>query len=60
MLLRSCESDDRGFTAKIADFGLSFQMEGVATHMSFMHGGTIAYMAPEAVIEGKKSKASDV
>ena len=60
VLLRSCESDDRGVIAKIADFGLSFKMEGVATHMSFMCCGTLAYMAPEAILEGHKSKASDV
>lgn len=60
VLLRSCESEDRGVIAKIADFGLSFKMEGMETHMSSMCGGTLAYMAPEAILDGHKSKASDV
>ena len=60
VLLRSCESELRGVTAKIADFGMSFKLEGDATHMSLMCCGTLAYMAPEALLEGHKNKASDV
>ena len=60
VLLRSSESEARGVTAKIADFGLSFKMEDAVTHVSAMCCGTLPYLSPEALLEGRKSKASDV
>ena len=60
VLLRSCESDDRGVTAKISDFGLSFKMDPSQTHVSRMCCGTLAYLSPEVLLDGHKSKAADV
>ena len=35
-------------------------MEEAATHVSAMCCGTLPYLSPEALLEGRKSKASDV
>ena len=59
-MLRSCESEERGVTAKISDFGLTFKMDEARTHMSKMCCGTLRYMAPEALLDGHKNTATDV
>jgi len=60
VLLRSDASSERGFTAKIADFGLSVKMDTTETHVSGMNQGTTTHMAPELLMDGRQSKAADV
>lgn len=42
------------------DFGLSFKMDNQETHMSSVWHGTLTHMAPEVLLQGCQSKASDV
>ena len=49
---------DKGFTAKISDFGLSRDFAGVTVITSAL--GTTCYMAPELLSSGKLNKAGDV
>ncbi|GIL79954.1 hypothetical protein Vretifemale_9192, partial [Volvox reticuliferus] len=46
--------------AKVSDFGLSLRIDNDATHVSNMYQGTTAFMAPELLLYGRVSKASDV
>lgn len=46
--------------AKVSDFGMSEQLATEQTHQSNVHSGTITHMAPETIIAGHLSKASDV
>jgi serine/threonine protein kinase len=48
------------FTAKVSDFGLSLHLGPEATHVSRTHAGTMTHMAPELLLAGRASKASDV
>ncbi|KAG2428391.1 hypothetical protein HYH02_014407 [Chlamydomonas schloesseri] len=49
------------FTFKIADFGLSVEMQGPnQTHVSNLAQGTPFFAAPEVVAEGRMSPAADV
>ncbi|KAI8469179.1 MAG: kinase-like domain-containing protein [Monoraphidium minutum] len=48
------------FTAKVSDFGLALHMGPDATHVSSTHAGTVTHMAPELLLVGRASKASDV
>ncbi|GAX74177.1 hypothetical protein CEUSTIGMA_g1626.t1 [Chlamydomonas eustigma] len=59
VMLKS-SGEGRGFTAKVADFGLSVKMNNADTHMSNMYQGTMTHMAPELLMEGRISKAADV
>ncbi|CAL8464410.1 g3945 [Coccomyxa elongata] len=52
--------DNRGYTCKLADFGLSRVMENNSTHVSTSTFGTAAYMPAELLMEGKMTKAADV
>lgn len=45
---------------KVSDFGLSLAMDSDITHVSHMHAGTLTHMAPELLLEGRASRASDV
>ncbi|MEW5313558.1 MAG: hypothetical protein WDW38_005116 [Sanguina aurantia] len=56
----SSEEDSRGFTAKVADFGLSMRMDPHKTHMSNVFHGTLTHLPPEVLVDGKVSRASDV
>ncbi|KAK9815222.1 hypothetical protein WJX72_000200 [[Myrmecia] bisecta] len=58
VLLASSDGDARGFTAKIADFGLARQLiqSGVETRTH----GTVTHMPPELLNDGLLTKASDV
>jgi serine/threonine protein kinase len=59
VLLKS-SGEARGFTAKVADFGLSVKMNGMETHISAAYQGTVTHMAPEILMDGRVSKAADV
>ncbi|KAK9843847.1 hypothetical protein WJX84_006057 [Apatococcus fuscideae] len=58
ILLASSDIDDRRFTAKVADFGLSriLSAESISTGTY----GTVTHMPPELLTTGKLSKAADV
>ncbi|WIA41787.1 hypothetical protein OEZ86_009120 [Tetradesmus obliquus] len=60
VLLRSDMHDERGFTAKVADFGLSLTIDPHSTHVSNAFQGTMTHMAPETLMSGQISRASDV
>ncbi|WIA08255.1 hypothetical protein OEZ85_007699 [Tetradesmus obliquus] len=60
VLLKSAGSDARGFVAKVSDFGLSVRMDPSETHVSNVYQGTLTHMAPEVLMFGKISRASDV
>lgn len=55
VLLKSNNSDVRGFTAKVSDFGLSrVEDDDTCATFPFNSCGTAAYVAPEALITTKK------
>jgi serine/threonine protein kinase len=60
VLLKLSNSEQRGLTAKVSDFGLSFKMDQAETHVSSMFQGTQTHMAPEVMESGCLSKAADV
>lgn len=60
VLLQSNPDDPRGVTAKVADFGLSVQMDKAETHVSGLFHGTLTHMAPEILLSGSQSNAADV
>ncbi|KAG2453164.1 hypothetical protein HYH02_002489 [Chlamydomonas schloesseri] len=60
VLLKGSTHDPRGFVAKVADFGLSMRLDKDETHVSNAFHGTLAYMAPETLLNGHVSRASDV
>ena len=60
VLLKSSASEAKGIVAKVSDFGLSHKMDNQATHVSAAYQGTITHMAPECLLYGHQSKASDV
>jgi serine/threonine protein kinase len=59
VLLKGSSSDRRGFTAKVADFGLSLTLDVNDTHISNAWQGTMTHMAPETLLRGHISRASD-
>jgi serine/threonine protein kinase len=60
VLLKSAGGDDRGFVAKVSDFGLSMRIDPSETHVSNFYQGTLTHMAPEVLMYGKLGFASDV
>ncbi|KAF5842282.1 kinase-like domain-containing protein, partial [Dunaliella salina] len=60
VLLASSGAEGKGVVCKVSDFGLSVRMDHTATHVSSMFQGTITHMAPELLLKGTCSKASDV
>ncbi|BDA50694.1 probable tyrosine-protein kinase SYK at C-terminar half [Coccomyxa sp. Obi] len=63
VLLKSCAAspgNSRGFTSKIADFGLSRVVCDGATHVSTNSHGTVAYVAPEVLQRGVMAMPADV
>ena len=46
--------------AKVADFGLSVKMDQYETPVSHSYRGTRTHMAPELLLDGINSMASDV
>jgi len=59
VLLQSSHVDAKGFTAKVADFGLSRKL-GHSTHLSTKSFGTITHMPPELLLDGHLSSKVDV
>ncbi|KAG2489421.1 hypothetical protein HYH03_012059 [Edaphochlamys debaryana] len=58
VLLTASDRDERHFTAKVADFGLSRVLQGEAiTTRSY---GTITHMSPELLVDGLLTKSADV
>ena len=45
---------------QISDFGLSIKMSNAETHVNGSRQGTLSHMAPEVMLHGRQSKASDV
>lgn len=60
ILLANSDRDRRGFTAKVADFGLSRVLDLEAEHITTQTFGTVTHMPPELLMEGVMSKAADV
>jgi len=60
VLLKSTATDPRGFMCKLADFGLSRVLDLDMTHISTHTYGTISYMPPELLSQGKMTRAADV
>ena len=60
LALRLPPAGPPGLTAKVSDFGLSFKLEPGEAHADRMFQGTASHMAPEVMVEGRQSKASDV
>ncbi|KAG1661596.1 hypothetical protein FOA52_000771 [Chlamydomonas sp. UWO 241] len=59
VLLKRSSNDPRGITAKISDFGLSrVEDDDVSSSFPFNSCGTVAYVAPEALISNKKVTSS--
>ena len=60
MKVQTKGSDLRGYSLKVADFGLSQQMDSGKTHQTCKSYGTITHSAPEYMLCGKLSKPGDV
>ncbi|KAF5833115.1 hypothetical protein DUNSADRAFT_10665 [Dunaliella salina] len=60
ILLSSSCAEGKGVICKVSDFGLSVCMENMETHVSSLFQGTLTHMAPEVMLKGTCSKASDV
>ncbi|KAF5831662.1 kinase-like domain-containing protein, partial [Dunaliella salina] len=60
ILLSSSSAEGKGLICKVSDFGLSVRMDHLETHVSSLFQGTLTHMAPEVMLKGTCSKASDV
>ncbi|KAF5837643.1 kinase-like domain-containing protein [Dunaliella salina] len=60
VLLASSGAEGKGVTCKVSDFGLSVCMDSSETHVSSLFQGTMTHMAPEMLLKGTCSEASDV
>ncbi|KAL4434240.1 hypothetical protein ABPG75_000681 [Micractinium tetrahymenae] len=60
VLLKGTRNSVRGFSCKLADFGLSRMLDGRATHVETGSYGTPTHAAPELLREGRLSPAVDV
>eukprot|EP00200_Dunaliella_tertiolecta_P012532 CAMPEP_0202391034 /NCGR_PEP_ID=MMETSP1127-20130417/91622_1 /ASSEMBLY_ACC=CAM_ASM_000462 /TAXON_ID=3047 /ORGANISM="Dunaliella tertiolecta, Strain CCMP1320" /LENGTH=541 /DNA_ID=CAMNT_0048993441 /DNA_START=1120 /DNA_END=2745 /DNA_ORIENTATION=+ len=60
VLLASSGTEGKGVICKVSDFGLSVRMDHLETHVSSLFQGTMTHMAPEVLLKGTCSKASDV
>ncbi|KAF6261882.1 hypothetical protein COO60DRAFT_712878 [Scenedesmus sp. NREL 46B-D3] len=54
------QQQQSAIVAKVADFGLATRLDDSETHVSGVHRGTLTHMAPELLLQGRASKASDV
>ncbi|KAF5838510.1 kinase-like domain-containing protein [Dunaliella salina] len=60
ILLAGGEKDQRMFVSKVADFGLSRVLDLGNDTIQTKTYGTVTYMPPELLMEGKMTKACDV
>eukprot|EP00210_Caulerpa_lentillifera_P006094 g5822.t1 len=60
ILLNGSLHEEKGFIAKVADFGLSRELEMHASHIKTQTTGTVTHMPPELFKEEKLTSASDV
>jgi serine/threonine protein kinase len=58
ILLSDCSFAQHGFTAKVADFGLSRRLENNCVHTATF--GTVTHMPPELLSHGTLTTAADV
>ena len=56
VLLKSTASDPRGFVCNVSDFGLSRVLDAGSTHVSTRSYGTIAFMPPELIRDGRLAR----
>lgn len=59
VMLKQQQGDPRGFTCKVADFGLSRFMDSTAAAYT-QNIGTAAYAAPEMLEKGRVTPAADI
>lgn len=59
VLLKSTATDPRGFTCKLADFGMARVLATNRNHVSTRTYGTVSYMPSELLREGKLTRAVD-
>jgi len=59
VLLQTSEQDKRGFTCKVADFGMSRSLHGESYIQTFTFG-TISHMPPELLSDGILTPATDI
>eukprot|EP00891_Asterochloris_glomerata_P005705 jgi/Astpho2/5705/gw1.00079.187.1_t len=60
VLLAASDKDQRGFVAKVADFGLSRLLQSSQTTIETDTFGTVTHMPPELLMDGILTKAADV
>lgn len=60
ILLSTSDKDERGFTVKVADFGLSRVLAAGVERISTRTYGTVTHMPPELLLSGVLSKSADV
>ncbi|GAX73029.1 hypothetical protein CEUSTIGMA_g481.t1 [Chlamydomonas eustigma] len=60
VLMMRSPKEHRGVISKVSDFGLSFKLEVMETHVSYLFQGTKTHMAPEFMEHGHMGKAADV
>lgn len=61
VLLSSSSNDERGFVAKVADFGMSRKFNRWSrTHKSTGKYGTLTHVPPEMLCDGQLSPSADV
>lgn len=60
ILLCSSAKDERRFTAKVADFGLSRVLEGNTQYHNTKSYGTVTHMPPELLLDGTLGRPADV
>lgn len=60
MVTSAAESEPRGYTLKVSDFGLSHQFATDQTHQTNDHYGTVTHAAPEYMTGGTLSRPVDV
>ena len=59
-MLKSRSSVGRGSVAKLGDFGLAVKLKRGERSRDNHFRGTITHMAPEVLLHGRLSRASDV
>ncbi|KAG2489621.1 hypothetical protein HYH03_011901 [Edaphochlamys debaryana] len=60
VLLRRDHAAPSGFTAKVADFGLSLVLPEGRSHVSNLRMGTVFYICPAVAVKGHVGQAADI